>query len=137
MTLGKLISLGLPYCVIKWDNTYYMELFWELNKTNHIKHYRQFLVPSSSILGYHWHPLWTTSVQFSCSVVSDSLRPHRPQHTRPSCPSPTPRVYPNSCPLNQWWHPTISSSVVPFSSFPQSFPASGSFPMSQFFASGS
>ena len=72
------------------------------------------------------HPNLT--VQFSHSVMSDSLRPHGLQHTRPPCPSPTPRVYPNSCPLIQWCHPTISSSVVPFSSCPQSFPASGSFP---------
>ena len=77
-----------------------------------------------------------SSVQFSCSVMSDSLRPHGLQHARPPCPSPTPGVYPNSCPLSQWCHPTISSSVVPFSSCPQSFPASGSFPMSQPFASG-
>ena len=74
--------------------------------------------------------------QFSCSVMSDSLQLHEPQHTRPPCPSPTPRVHPNSCPLNRWCHPTISSSVVPFSSCPQSFPALGSFQMSQFFASG-
>ena len=73
-------------------------------------------------------------VQFSCSVVSDSLRPHEPQHARPRCPSPTPGVYPNSCSLSWWCHPAIiSSSVVPFSSCPQSFPASGSFPMSQLF----
>ena len=77
------------------------------------------------------------SVQFSRSVVSDSLRPHEPQHASPPCPSPTPGVHPNPCPLSRWCHPTISSSVVPFSSCPQSFPASGSFPMSQLFASGS
>ena len=77
-----------------------------------------------------------SSVQFSCSVVSDSLRPHGSQHARPPCPSPTTRVYPSSRPLSQWWHPTISSSVVPFSSCLQSFPASGSFQMSQLFASG-
>ena len=76
------------------------------------------------------------SVQFSHSVVSNSLRLHEPQHTRPPCPSPTPRVHPNPCPLSQWCHPTTSSSVVPFSSPPQSFPASGSFQMSQLFASG-
>ena len=76
------------------------------------------------------------SVQFSRSVVSDCLQPHEPQHSRHPCPSPTPRVYPNSRPLSRWCHPTISSSVVPFSSFPQSFPASGSFQMSQLFASG-
>ena len=75
------------------------------------------------------------SVQFSRSVVSDSLQPHESQHARPPCPSPTPRIYSNSCPLSQWCHPTISSSVVPFSSHPQSFPASRSFPMSQFFTS--
>ena len=74
--------------------------------------------------------------QFSCSVMSDSLWPHGLQHTRPPCPSPTPGVYSNSCPLSQWCHPTISSSVVPFSSCPQSFPASGSFQMIQLFASG-
>ena len=77
-----------------------------------------------------------SSVQFSRSVVSDTLQPHEPQHTRPPCPSPTPIVHPNPCPLNQWCHPTILSSVVPFSSCPQSFPASGSFPMSQLFAWG-
>ena len=76
------------------------------------------------------------TVQFSHSVVSNSLRPHEPKHARPPCPSPTPGVYPNSCPLSQWWHLTISSSVIPFSSCLQSFPASGSFQMSQFFASG-
>ena len=75
------------------------------------------------------------SVQFSCSVVSNSLRPHGLQHTRPPCLSPTPGVYPNSSPLSRWCHPTISSSLVPFSSRLQSFPVSGSFLMSQFFPS--
>ena len=76
-----------------------------------------------------------SSVQFSCSVVSDSLQPHEPQHARPPCPSPTPGVHPDSCPLSQWCHSTISSSVVPLSSCLQSFPASWSFQMSQFFTS--
>ena len=76
------------------------------------------------------------SVQFSCSVVSDSLRPHESQHARPPCSSPTPRVHPNPCPSSGWCHPTISSSIIPFSSCPQSFPASGSFPMSQLFTWG-
>ena len=76
------------------------------------------------------------SVQFSRSVMSDSLRPHEPQHTRPPCPSPTLGVYPNSCPLSQWCHLAISSSVIPFSACPQSFPTSGSFQMSQLFTSG-
>ena len=76
-----------------------------------------------------------SSIQFSHSVLSDSLRPHGRQHTRPPCPSPTPRVYSNSCLLSRWCHPTVSSSVVPFSGL-QSFPASGSFQMSQLFTSG-
>ena len=76
-----------------------------------------------------------SSVQFSRSVVSNSLRPHGLKHARSPCP-PTPRVYSYSCPLSWWCHPTISSFVVPFSSCLQSFPASGSFPVSQFFASG-
>ena len=79
--------------------------------------------------------IWNVrSIQFSCSVVSDSLRPHESQHARPPCPSPTPGVHLNSCPSSQWCHPAISSSVIPFSSCPQSLLASGSFPMSQIFA---
>ena len=77
-----------------------------------------------------------SSVQFSRSLVSNSLWPHDLQHARPPCPSPTPGDYPNWCPLSRWCHLTISSSVVPFSSCLQSFPASGSFQMSQLFASG-
>ena len=75
-------------------------------------------------------------VQFSRSVVSDPLRSHESKHSRPPCPSPTPGVHSNSCPLSQWCHPAISSSVIPFSSCPQSLPASGSFPMSQLFPRG-
>ena len=77
-----------------------------------------------------------SSVQFSHTVVSDYLWPHEPQHARPPCPSPTPGVHPDSCPLSWWCHPSISSPLIPFSSCPQPFPASGSFQMSQFFASG-
>ena len=77
-----------------------------------------------------------SSVQFSHSFVSDSLRPHESQHARPPCPSPTPGVHSNSRPSSQWCHPAISSSVIPFSSSPQSLPASESFPMSQRFAWG-
>ena len=76
------------------------------------------------------------SVQFSRSVMSNSLWPHELQYSRPPCPSSTPRACSNSCPLSRWCHPTISSSVIPFSSCFQSFPASGSFPLNQFFASG-
>ena len=78
-----------------------------------------------------------SSVHFSCSVMSDTLRPHGLQQAWPPCPSPTPEAYSNSCPLSWWCHPTTSSSVIPFSSSLQSFPASGFFPMSQFFTSGS
>ena len=78
-----------------------------------------------------------SSVQFSHSVVSDSLRPHESQRARPPCLSPAPGVHSNSCPSSQWCHPAISSSVVPFSSCPHSLPASGSFPMSQLFTWGS
>ena len=77
-----------------------------------------------------------SSVQFSSSVMSDSLWSHELQHARPPCPSPTPRVHSDSCPSSQWCHPAISSSVIPFSSCPQFLPASESFPMSQLFAWG-
>ena len=98
--------------------------------------------PESRPAGLYGPLLWAgngnplSSVQFSHSVMSDTLRPHGLQHARPPCPSPTPRVYSNSYPLSQWCHPTISSSVVSFFSRFQSFPAPGSFPMSQFFTSG-
>ena len=91
-------------------------------------YYGLYVVPPDSYV--------SPTVQFSRSVVFDSFRPHGPQHTRLPCPSPTPRACSNSYPLSWWCHPTISSSVVPFSFCLQSFPASGSFPMSQFFASG-
>ena len=89
---------------------------------------------------YSYYKYWLyslfSSVQFSHSVMSDSLRPRESQHARPPCPSPTPRVYPDSGPSSQWCHPAISSSVVPFSSCPQSLPASESFPMSELFTWG-
>ena len=84
----------------------------------------------------HLEDVHVSSVQFSHSVMSDSLQPHEVQHARPPCPSPTPGVHPNSCPSSQWCHPAISSSVIPFSSCPQSLPASESFPMSQLFTWG-
>ena len=87
-------------------------------------------------VGHDWVAKQQQSVQFSHSVVSDSLWPHELQHARPPCPTPTPGVHPDPCLLSRWCHPTILSSVVPFSSCPQSFPASGSFQMSQLFASG-
>ena len=99
----------------------------------------EFSGPSSDTLNLKlWGcgPACWVSVQFSRSVVSDSLQPHELQHTRPPCPSPTPGVHPNSRPSSRWCHPAISSSVVPFSSCPQSFPASESFPVSQLFPWG-
>ena len=83
-----------------------------------------------------WRTCRLSSVQFSHSVLSNSLRPHESQHARPPCPSPTPGVHSNSCPSSSWCHATISSSVVPFSSWPQPLPASESFPMSQLIARG-
>ena len=94
---------------------------------------RQSLMQDKCLL--HSRMDWS-SVQFSRSIVSDSLWPHELKHTGLPCPSPTPGVHPNPCPLSWWCHPTISFSVVPFSSCPQSLPASGSFPMSQLFKSG-
>ena len=107
---------------------------------------RIFLTRGSNPCLLHWQadfwPLshqgsnYHSSVKFGCSVVSNSLRPHGLQHAKPPCPSPTPRVYSDLCSLSWWCHPIISSSIVPFSSHLQSFPASGSFQMSQFFTSG-
>ena len=92
---------------------------------------------SSACMGtFEWGHHYLHSVQFSCSVMSNSLQLHESQHARPPCPSPTPGAHSKSCPLSWWCHPAISSSVVPFSSCPQSFPASGSFLMSQFFTAG-
>ena len=93
------------------------------------------MITQYEVWGMRYHTQYD-SVQFSRSVVSNALKPHEPQHARPPCPSPTVGVYPNSCPLSQWCHPTISSSVIPFSSYPQSLPATESFQMSQLFASG-
>ena len=124
-----------------------ISIFWECPKSS-------FSTIFSACTEYYYEYIWNTfcssyeknslevnsvqfsSVQFSHSVVSDSLWPHGLQHARPPCPSSTPGVYSNSCPLSQWCHPAVSSSVIPFSSCLQSFPASGSFQMSQFFTSG-
>ena len=110
-----------------------MKQIW--NETNHI---HIFHLPRQIVCqaGDMWVFVPISSVQFSHSVVSISLWPHEPQHARPPCPSPTPGVHPNPRPLSRWCHPTISSSIVPISSCPQSLPASGAFPMSQLFTSG-
>ena len=109
---------------IKWQSLYFVNLTFTLNCHVGLWFFQK--VQFFSSLGY-------SLVQFSHSVMSDSLQLHGLQHARPPCPSPTPRIYSNRCPLSQWCYPTISSSVVPFSSCPQSLPASGSFPMSQLF----
>ena len=119
-------SYYLYLCVKK--KNYYILKFLKVWRQSPIKSKKLgFITPQVGI---------TASVQFSRSVVSNSLWPHEPQHTRPPCSSPTPGVHPNPCPLSWWCHPTISSSVVPFSSCPQSFPAPGSFQVSQPFTSG-
>ena len=106
---------------------------------NIIDKHRVYVVLYPAVYQYHKLPHFVPlfcSVQFSCSVVSDSLWPHESQHARPPCPSPASRVHSNSHPSSQWCHPAISSSVIPFSSCPQSLPAPESFPMSQLFAWG-
>ena len=122
------------------EDIYFSLVYWVLVYTNNVMtsllglslHFR---TTNSSLAGLLFLSLQSVS-QFSCSVISDSLRPREPQHTRPLCPLPTPGQHPNPCPSCWWCHPTISSSVISFSSCPQSFPTSGSFQMSQFFASG-
>ena len=114
--------------------------YWELVRHLSIGERNRNTLPLCMYVRIAWwrkvYAFKSDSVQFSRSVVSDSLRPHESQHTRPPCPSPTPRVHPNSCASTQWCHPAISSSAVPFSSCPQSLPASESFPRSQLFAWG-
>ena len=102
------------------------QLFWNLHWVNH----------RSPIFGWICACMHSKSLQFSHSVMSDSLQPHELQQARPPCPTPTPWVYSNSCPSSRWCHQAISSSVVPFSSRPQSLPASGSLPMNQLFTWG-
>ena len=114
---SPLVTIERPYC---WFLTFSSSSWW-------------LFADKKFVDRYECYEKLTSSVQ---SFVSDSLWPHEPQHARPLCPSPTPRVYPNPCPLSQWCHPTISSSIIPFFSCPQSFPASGSFPMSLLFTSG-
>ena len=150
--------LRIVFCQCSWkykslifwsNNSIGMNILARVNKTKHKNklgyYYSHFLkkfficmeIFSTPSLSVCMCLKWVScSVQFSHSVVSNSLWPHGLQHARPSCPSPTPGVYPNSCPLNRWCHPAISSSVIPFSSHLQSFPASGSFQMSQLFTSG-
>ena len=111
--------LGLQYI---FQEDWYCELMWSKATWKHIIFHTSVIQLSTKINTLY------SSVQFSHSVVSDSLQPHESQHTRPTCPSPTPRVHPSPCPSSRWCHPAISSSIIPCSSCPQSLPASGSFP---------
>ena len=129
------LGIGLwVYTSVKTYQILYFNYAYFIIYQLYLKKFYKLMFPTG------WNLLWViirkSAVQFSHSVVSNSLWPHRLQHARPPCLSPTPRVYSNSCPSSWWCHPTISSSVVPFSSRLQSFPASGSFQMSQFFTSG-
>ena len=135
--IPRAIQKGLPLSTAAFSLTSLLFSRWVLSyslRPHGLQHARLPCPSLSPEVCSNSRPL-SRFLNFS-SVVSNSLRPREPQHARPPCPSPTPRVYSNSCPLSQWCHPMISSSVVPFSSCPQSFPASGSFQMSQFFTSG-
>ena len=122
-----------PRASTKFDHLIFLSFLSSKTRRKHTK-LQIWVLSTETPLLVRWDKL---SIQFSHSVVSNSLWPHEPQPARPPCPSPTPGVHPNPRPLSQWCHPTISSSIVPFSSCPQSFPASGYFPMSQLFAWGS
>ena len=136
VTYTKFMTV-ISFCII----TQYFLFLWIFSVLLHficLKNYYYCFVFISFL--YFWL-FWVvyiqfSSVQFSHSVLSDSLWPHEPQHARPPCPSPVPGVHPNPRLSSGWCHPTVSSSVVPFSSCPQSFPSLGSFPMSQLFTSG-
>ena len=136
-----IIIKELLFCQVKYSNGiclyYSLVLSWLPSPFAHQMPFNICMVKVSNILMMLYLQIcYPSSVQFSLSVVSDSLRIHGLQHTRIPCPSPTPGACSNSCPSSWWFHPTISSSVVPFSSCLQSFPASGSFLVSQVFASG-
>ena len=120
-TISAYLDTKVSFQLLQWGSVHTFSLNYEKDTSVSIR--------------YHNSEEARQSAQFS-SVAQSSLPPHEQQHARPPCPSPTPGVYPNSRPLSRWCHPTISSSVVPFSSCPQSLPASGSFPISQLFTSG-
>ena len=147
MTVHLDASGSLMYSVMTaGTNTYWiLEIYWEIRfKCFYQKGKRKMkqyvginmLISLTIVITLHMYVTYTFSQFISAAQLCPTLRPHGLQLARPPCPSPTPGVYSNSYPLSQWYHPTISSSVVPFSSCLQSFPASGSFPMSPFFTSG-
>ena len=122
-------------CEVPWTEEPGWLQFMGLQRVRHESDVTEWLSMQTCAISTYTYTLMIIS-QFSCSVMSYSLRPHESQHARPPCPPPTPGVYPNSCPSSWWCHPAVSSSVVPFSSCPQFLPASGSFPMSQLFTWG-
>ena len=135
---GKLLNLCCP--AADWTRWKTLYLKWNIYHWKKGKKWVLvwYILPNPSPYTWPWYLLWATfmkysSVRFNRSVMSDSLRPHGVQHARPPCPPPTPGVYSNSCSSSRWCHPTISSSVIPFSSCLQSFSASGSFQISLFF----
>ena len=138
--LGPVTNWILFKLVRLWSRLLWPFTLWEFKKLDTTKLVFLIVVPGSSALQADSLPSELPGNNYllflSCSVISDSLQPHGLQHARFPCPSPSLRVCSNSCPLSWWCHPTISSSVVPFSSCLQSFPASGSFPVSQLFVSG-
>ena len=136
IVLTIISSWRVPCLITSCNNNSSVQNIFFTGKCGLLTPLRNLRVSNSSYLNQKWLLRYISSVQFSRSVVSNFLRPHESQHAMPPCPLPAPRVHPNPCPLSQWCHPTISSSVVPFSSCPQSFPASGSFPMCQLFAWG-
>ena len=129
---GELWSMGLQRVGYDWvaDTCYKKVSIWALSESLTGSFIKARLRAG---LDDYFPNILLPIIQFSCSAVSDSLQPHGLQHSRPPCPSPGPGACSNSCPLSWWYHPIISSSVVPFSSLPQSFPISGSFQMSQLF----
>ena len=132
--MGQVGRIILCILIEKWNASWKCWLINYLNLGNKIQELPSCPKPDFSDIG--GRKMRISSVHFSRSVMSDSLWPHGLQHARPPCPSPTPGVYPNSSPFSPWCHPTISSSVLPFSSCSQSFPESGSFQMSQLFLLG-
>ena len=129
---GAFGAAGKPLLLNGWAESWNVHLQYcgssnsALESDISYRHYAELENCGKIVPQKDWHN--DHSVQFSCSVVSDSLGPYELQHVRPPCPSPTPRVHSNSCPLSWWCHPAKSSSVIPFSSCPQSLPASESFP---------
>ena len=124
-----LLRWSYGFCFVYWHGEDWLIDFWILNQVF-------FSGINTTLLWYMYIYMCVSVSQFSRSVVSNSLRPHESQYARPPCPSPTPGVHSNSRPSSWWCHPAISSSVIPFSSCPQSLPPSGSFPVSQLFTWG-